>query len=1027
MWNHISSDYEFKLIKEIIEVLYIKQVEKKMKILKVFIPAVIILLLISSADTAQMKNIKYGVGNWNADTLGNHRALVIFKGDGNAAHVLLPWRRKDLNPEKKAIFVTDAKTDTKIANVKIIAAGRESGELIFEPIAGNGSYYIYYMPYKNEGKSNYPKGVYLEPVQTASKEWLASLDGKKLPEAECSEIQSIDEFNSFYPMEVIATKDETDKLIKANPGTSFIIFPEQREFPVKMDSDLPLRWIQNGSGKSFAGKASKGEFFTWQLGLYAVKKLNDVKINFTDLKSDNGQTIPSKLITCFNTGGISYDAKPFKKTIAVDAGKIQSIWCGVDLPVNIPAGKFSGSVTISTKEEKKVIPVIIEVDEKILSDGGVNEPWKQTRLKWLNSTLAQKNDVIPPYTPLKVKNHSIYLLGRKVDLNTDGLPGSIQTFMSEEMTSYVKEPKNILAKPFRFIAEKENGIIKWNKAKFKIISAQPGTVKWASSNTSEELSMNVNGSLEFDGFASFEIKITVLNDVDMKDIRLEIPYSKEAAKYMMGLGLKGGERPQNFSWKWDVANKNQDGAWIGDVNAGLQFSLKDENYVRPLNTNFYLQKPLVLPASWGNNGNGGITITENNGTVIVTSFSGSRKLKKGEILCFNFTLLTTPFHTIDTEFQWENRFFHAYKPVDSVKAAGATIVNVHHATDINPYINYPFIMHKEMKSYIDEAHSSGLKVKIYNTVRELSNSAYEIFPLRSLGHEIFSSGNGGGFSWLQEHLGSDYIAAWFVPKIKDAAVINSGMSRWHNYYVEGMNWLINNVGIDGIYLDDVAFDRVTMKRIKRVLTQNGHPGIIDLHSANQYNKRDGFINSAVLYMEHFPYLNRLWFGEYFDYENNSPDFFLTEVSGIPFGLMGEMLQDGGNPWRGMIFGMTNRMPWTENSDPRPLWKVWDEFGIKGSQMIGGWVSSNPVKTNNKNILATVYKKKGSALISIASWNNENTGIKLKIDWKNLGINPAKAVIKAPAIINFQPEKDFKVDDEIPVEKGKGWLLIIKEK
>jgi hypothetical protein len=35
--------------------------------------------------------------------------------------------------------------------------------------------------------------------------------------------------------------------------------------------------------------------------------------------------------------------------------------------------------------------------------------------------------------------------------------------------------------------------------------------------------------------------------------------------------------------------------------------------------------------------------------------------------------------------------------------------------------------------------------------------------------------------------------------------------------VEGMNWLTQNVGIDGIYLDDVAFDRVTMKRIKRVL------------------------------------------------------------------------------------------------------------------------------------------------------------------------------------------------------------------
>ena len=127
------------------------------------------------------------------------------------------------------------------------------------------------------------------------------------------------------------------------------------------------------------------------------------------------------------------------------------------------------------------------------------------------------------------------------------------------------------------------------------------------------------------------------------------------------------------------------------------------------------------------------------------------------------------------------------------------------------------------------------------------------------------------------------------------------------------------------------------------MTKNGHPGIIDLHSANQFNDKDGFNNSANLYMEHFPYLNRLWFGEYFDYEKNKPDFFLTEVSGIPFGLMGEMLQNDGNPWRGMIFGMTNRLGWSDKSNPTHLWKAWDNFGIKGSKMIGYWVDNNPVK------------------------------------------------------------------------------------
>jgi hypothetical protein len=41
-----------------------------------------------------------------------------------------------------------------------------------------------------------------------------------------------------------------------------------------------------------------------------------------------------------------------------------------------------------------------------------------------------------------------------------------------------------------------------------------------------------------------------------------------------------------------------------------------------------------------------------------------------------------------------------------------------------------------MKAYIDAAHKKGLKVKIYNTIRELSNRAREIWALGSLGHEV---------------------------------------------------------------------------------------------------------------------------------------------------------------------------------------------------------------------------------------------------------------------------------------------------
>ena len=215
-----------------------------------------------------------------------------------------------------------------------------------------------------------------------------------------------------------------------------------------------------------------------------------------------------------------------------------------------------------------------------------------------------------------------------------------------------------------------------------------------------------------------------------------------------------------------------------------------------------------------------------------------------------------------------------------------------------------------------------------------------------------------------------------------------------------------------------------MKRVRKILDEHRPDALIDLHSANQFNIRDGFANSANLYLEHFPYIDRLWFGEYFDY-NASPDYWLVEVSGIPFGLLGEMLQDGGNPWRGMLYGMTSRLPWA--GDPRPIWRFWDRFGMNKTQMIGYWSPNCPVRTGHEDVLTTVYRSDEKSLIAIASWANKLVNIHLQADWKALGIDPERAVITAPYIENFQEKQQFEIGGPIPVPPGKGWLLICEEK
>ena len=967
----------------------------------------------------------YGVGIWNADSLGNHRVIVSVDKPADAVLATIDWRRRDLNPEAKNLIVVDAATGERITNVCRFTIDRERGEVVFQPQTVPGEYYIYYLKNVMSGSPYYPTVNYPAFENTASADWVKKnkLSGKKapaLPAAKVVQFQAINELNSFYPMEVIATSNETARLLKEHPGEKYILFTEDRKFPIRMTTDIPYKWIADNRHDFFYGQADKGEYYVFQLGVWAARSnVENLLVDFSALTNKaTGEQIPASSFTCFNTEGTDVTGTVFEKNCSVDKGKVQALWVGTQLPEHLSAGTYQGTVTVSAANaESKTVQVSLNVSENVIANHGDNEPWRHSRLRWLNSQIGFDDEVIAPYTPLVMKDKTISCLGREIKLSDLGLPEHITSYFKETMTGIGTNGRSVLAAPMELAAD--GGA--WENLNFEITKHKQGAIAWKALNQNSRFLMDLEGEMESDGNIAYKVTLVAREDASVEDVALRTHLASGVGRYMMGLGEKGGYCPNDLRWKWDV-EKNQDAVWVGDVNAGIQIRLYDNKYERPLNTNFYHQKPLHMPVSWCNAGNGGIDIHNAADGTRINAYSGKRSVKKGDRLYYYFNLALTPFRPIDTDKQWRERYHHNYEFLDGIQKRGANVINIHHANAINPFINYPFLRTKEMKAYFDGAHARDMKVKIYNTVRELSNSCVEMFALRSLGNEIFSEGPGGGFSWLQEHLDQNYIGAWFVPGLKDAAIVNSGISRWHNYYLEGLDWLMKNVGIDGLYIDDLAFDRMTMKRIRKVMNRTNPGAMIDLHSANQYNPKDGFANSANLYLEHFPYLDRLWFGEYFNYDF-PPEFWLVEVSGIPYGLMGEMLEGGGNPWRGMLYGMTGRSPRVDNG---PLWKLWDSFGMQNSEMIGYWVKDNPVKTGSEKTLATVYSHMGDkALISLATWEDTDAKVKLSIDWAKLGLDPSKVTLHAPAIENFQQETTWKPSDEIVVPKGKGLLIIAK--
>jgi hypothetical protein len=160
-----------------------------------------------------------------------------------------------------------------------------------------------------------------------------------------------------------------------------------------------------------------------------------------------------------------------------------------------------------------------------------------------------------------------------------------------------------------------------------------------------------------------------------------------------------------------------------------------------------------------------------------------------------------------------------------------------------------------------------------------------------------------------------------------------------------------------------------------------------------------------------------------------PANWIVETSGIPFGLMGDMLQSGGNPWRGMVYGMTVRYPWFTagvNCDPRAVWKIWDQFGIADARMVGYWKDGGLVSVSDTAVKATAYVRDDRLLVAIASWAKDTVRVKLDIDWAKIGWRPEDS-IWMPGIEGYQKEARCGLQDNLELAPTKGRLLWFRKK
>ncbi len=529
--------------------------------------------------------IPYGVAtNVWPEPFGNHRARIRVDHPADAVWVHLPWRRRDLDPEKKNVVVVDLTTGQTITNVVCAQIHREFGDLVFQPVTVPGEYGVYYLPCKYTGSSYFPNTVYDAPVETADAAWkerweltpagLAAGHWQRLPRAHVLQFEARSEFHRFDPMEVIATPDEIQSLLAQHSERDYLLFPEDRRFPIRMTDDIPLRWVTNRLTGSFAGNVRPGEFYTFQVGLYAARRsVKNVRVTFNDLVSADAKMISASALRCFNLGGTNWLGRPFTKQVNVPQGKVQALWFGVQIPPKA-SGLYTGMVRLSADELVEMdLKLQLTIEGKPLADAGDSELWRQSRLRWLDSTIGLDDDVVSPYAPVKINGRTLTVMGRNVTLADTGLPSVLSSTFTEAVDSIEGAERLILARPMAFVVATPDGAVAWQGGSPRITARHPGSVSWESESAGADLKMRCQGKLDCDGYINYTVTLRARRETDVNDVRLEIPFRSEVAKYMMGLGCKGGKRPSAWQWKWDI-NRANNVVWLGDVNAGLHCKLK---------------------------------------------------------------------------------------------------------------------------------------------------------------------------------------------------------------------------------------------------------------------------------------------------------------------------------------------------------------------------------------------------------------------------------------------------------------------
>ncbi|MBI3921354.1 MAG: hypothetical protein HY318_08060, partial [Armatimonadetes bacterium] len=111
---------------------------------------------------------------------------------------------------------------------------------------------------------------------------------------------------------------------------------------------------------------------------------------------------------------------------------------------------------------------------------------------------------------------------------------------------------------------------------------------------------------------------------------------------------------------------------------------------------------------------------------------------------------------------------------------------------------------------------------------------------------------------------------------------------------------------------------------------------------------------------------------------------------------------------------------------RPVWDVWEKFGIEDATFVGYWRDSPNVTSSHPDVKVSYHLKPGQVLLAVASAKREPPAATITLDLAGLGLNPAalRVTTGSGRPLDVKPDADGRLRLRFPDQTNAGhyvWL------